>query len=200
MAKKAKSMKERWNVNPATMTEEEVRNFIDEMREEGRDEMEVIEFLEDVRTAKESGKQMKEKFGASEEFPNPFEINRVEFPDGIYEVIACRVFMKKEIDEFMAEKWSVKMDMKILDYETAQTADISQIYTEQFFQNLFNNLSAFFSDKHPKTLKECLILCKENRFFIQKKSRNGFTNYYPCRYSPVISEDLHTVNAEVFEL
>ena len=74
----------KWGVNLTAITEAEAREYVEQMREDLRPETDIMHFLEDVKKAKESMKELSEK---SEEDdnplePNPLTMDRRTIPDG----------------------------------------------------------------------------------------------------------------------
>lgn len=191
-----------WGINLVTATEEEVREKIEELRNDLVTEDVIKHFLNDVRKAKESMHNLNEEKinEIDEEFSDPLDIDRRPLQDGIYEVKNCSFQIIKRKTEYNSIERRIKANLFIYDYETDRKVEVNVIYNEQFFQNLYTNLSTWFNDFKPKTLKDCLKLCKENKWYIQKMTKGIYTNYYPCRYSPVIDISYYNDVYEIEEI
>ena len=191
-----------WGVNLAAITEAEAREYVEQMREDLRPETDIMHFLEDVKKAKESMKELSEK---SEEDdnplePNPLTMDRRTIPDGIYEVRNCAFQVITNIDELKIKHTVIKAKLFIYDYDTDRKIEINRTYTEAFFEKLYESLSIYFNEFKPKSLMDCLKLCKEHTWYVEKITKGIFTNYYPCKYSPTIADDKFTQVISIMEI
>lgn len=189
MAKKY-TEENKWAVNPRTCTEAEAREYVEELRQDGFTESEILDFLEDVKKAKadkkEYAEQETEESKNEFDFLDPFKIDRTALDDGIYEVRKTSVQRVTERDEDgIIINSKLIMTVSLYDYETDRTVETKVTYTSDYFDNLFYYLEKFFRDKHPKNMLDIVKCCKENVWYIKKVTRGMYANYYPCSYSPL---------------
>lgn len=189
MAKKHVEMN-KWAVNPKTCTEAEAREYVNELRENGYTEIEILDFLEDVKKAKADKKEYSERQAEEEnhefDFLDPFKIDRTVLDDGIYEVrkTTAQKITERDPDRIIKSSKLV-LNIWLYDYDTDRTVETSVTYTSNYYNTLFNHLEKFFRDKHPKSIEDIVKCCKENVWYVKKVTRGMFVNYYPCSHAPL---------------
>ena len=169
-------------------TESEVKAHIEDMRADGVTEDVIAQFLADVAAAKnptwndgDTQRPLSERFGdGADPEDNPLTMDRREWPDALYPARALHADVHKS-DKGLY----LVVQFEIEDPATGRRKRVSQRYAEGYFDSLFRNLSQYFSDKGIRNLSEALTWAHEIGCYLQKTTRNGWTNYQPLNYTPV---------------